>query len=118
MKNRQYEDFIQDIFDSITDIEKFIIDTDYNSFSKDRKTIFAVVRAIEIIREATKNIPISVRNKYPNVPWKKMAGMRDRLIHAYFNIDLEILWKVITEDIYIFKPLIRQIIDDMDETTR
>jgi hypothetical protein len=69
----------------------------HEEFKADRKTINAVVRSIEVIGEASKKIPTTVTARYPGVPWKKMAGMKDKLIHEYFGIDLEILWKVADE---------------------
>ncbi|MBU2439860.1 DUF86 domain-containing protein [bacterium] len=86
MIKRDYGDYIQDILDSIIDIENFIKGMNFEEFTKDRKTINAVVRSIEIIGEATKKIPKSLRDKYPDIPWKKMAGMRDKLIHEYFTL--------------------------------
>lgn len=80
----------------------------------DKKTVFAVTRAIEIIGEATKNIPDLLRKKYPQVPWKDMAGMRDKLIHEYFGIDVDVLWKTVTQDIPQLKALIQKVIDDID----
>jgi len=78
MKKRNYQDYLKDILDSINDIEEF---------KKDKKTINAVVRSIEVMGEATKNIPKSLRNKHKEIPWKKIVGMRDKLIHEYFGIE-------------------------------
>jgi uncharacterized protein with HEPN domain len=91
LKNRIYLDFVQDIFDSIRDVESFTQGMKFEEFKKDRKTINAVVRSIEVIGEASKKIPASITTNYSGFPWKKMAGMRDKLIHEYFGIDLEIL---------------------------
>ena len=103
---RDYRDYLSDIATSIKDIEDFTRGLTYRKFSKDKKTINAVVRSIEIIGEATKNIPASLRNKYSSIPWKKMAGMRDKLIHEYFGIDIKILWTVAKKDIAVLKKLL------------
>lgn len=113
MRNRIYLDYVQDIIDSIRDIESFIKGMKFEEFKKDRKTINAVVRSIEVIGEASKKIPASITSNHPEVPWKKMVGMRDKLIHEYFGIDLEILWEVTKVDIKSIRPAIRQILEEL-----
>jgi uncharacterized protein with HEPN domain len=85
--NRDYRDYIQDILDSINDIESFILDMKFAGFVSDKKTINAVVRSVEVIGEAAKKIPKSLKDKYTDIPWKEMAGTRDKLIHEYYGID-------------------------------
>jgi uncharacterized protein with HEPN domain len=87
MKKRNYQDYLKDILDSINDIEEFIRNMSFEEFKKDKKTINVVVRSIEVMGEATKNIPKSLRNKHKEIPWKKIVGMRDKLIHEYFGIE-------------------------------
>jgi uncharacterized protein with HEPN domain len=115
MKNkcRDYRDYIQDILNSIDEIESFTEGMKFEEFTKDKKTINAVTRSVEVIGEAAKKIPRSIRNKYPNIPWKKISGMRDKLIHEYFGIDLEILWKVAKDNIPPLKLTIRNILEDL-----
>ncbi|MGB9621980.1 MAG: DUF86 domain-containing protein [Brevinematia bacterium] len=110
MKRRDYQDYLKDILDSIDDIESFIRSMSFEDFKRDKKTIYAVVRSIEVIGEATKKIPKALKDKHKDVPWKKMAGMRDKLIHEYFGVDVEILWKTIKEDLPPLKPLIEEVL--------
>lgn len=115
MIKRVYTDYVQDILDSINDIENFIKGMNFNDFKNDRKTINAVIRSIEVIGEASKKIPKSIKERHPDIPWKKIAGMRDKLIHEYFGIDLEILWKVAKEEIKKLEPGIKQILSGLQE---
>jgi len=115
MKKRDYRDYLQDILDSVKDIEEFIIGMNFEEFMKDRKTINAVVRCIEVIGEATKKIPKSLKDKYGEVPWKRMAGMRDKLVHEYFGVDIEILWKTAKHDIPPLKQLIQNILASLEK---
>jgi uncharacterized protein with HEPN domain len=114
MKKREYGDYLQDILDCINDIRKFSEGLNYDSFVSDKKTVYAVVRAVEIIGEATKNIPKSIKDKYPDVPWRKMAGMSDRLIHEYAGVDLEILWEVVKTDVPPLELMLQKILKDME----
>ena len=113
MKTRVIEDYLQDLLDSIDAIEEFIADISVDDFKQDRKTIFAVIRAIEIIGEAVKNIPESTRSKYPNVPWT-IAGMRDKLIHQYFSVDIDILWETTQQDVPQLKVLLTRVMKDLE----
>ncbi len=113
MKKRDYLDYIQDIVDSIIDIENFIGDMDFNDFSQDKKTLNAVVRSLEVIGEAAKKVPESLRKKYQSLPWREMAKMRDKLIHGYFGVDIDIVWKVVKDEIPPLKPLIEQALREL-----
>ena len=115
MKKRDYEDYVQDILDSIVDMENFVKGLSFDEFSKDKKTVNAVVRSLEIIGEASKKVPESVRKQYPKLPWKEMAKMRDKLIHGYFGIDLEIVWKVLKDEIPPLTPIIKKMLKDSKE---
>jgi uncharacterized protein with HEPN domain len=90
----------------------------YERFVKDKKTVDAVVRNLEIIGEAAKHIPERVRKKYPSVPWRDMAGMRDRLIHWYFGVNLDVVWKTVKERLPIVKPLVEEALVKMNEEAK
>ena len=112
MKKRDYRDYIQDILDSIRESSRFIEGMEFEDFAEDKKTINAVVRSLEVIGEAAKKIPDSLREKYPLIPWKRMAGMRDKLIHEYWGTDLEIVWEVINNDLPPIISLIQKVMED------
>lgn len=108
---REFGDDLQDIFETMAKMRRFVEDMSFEQVVEDDKTSFAVVRALEIIGEATKHIPSSVRRKYPKVPWTRMAGMRDRLIHGYLGSDLEIVWETATRLIPELKPQIAHVLE-------
>ena len=94
---RGYTLYLKDILAAIESIESFIAGMDLEAFQMDDKTTSAVMRKLEIIGEAVKQIPDEVRQKHSQVPWKEMAGMRDKLIHFYFGVDYQLVWKTVTE---------------------
>ncbi|OGW14390.1 MAG: hypothetical protein A3G93_16725 [Nitrospinae bacterium RIFCSPLOWO2_12_FULL_45_22] len=99
-------------------IEKFVRGVDLETFKKDDMRSSAVIRKFEIIGEATKNIPEDIKQKYHQVPWKDMAGMRDRLIHFYFGVKYDLVWNAITTVIPRIKPLINKILEDFGRLRR
>ncbi len=103
---RIIDDYLSDILESINDITQFTAGMSFADFTADKKTINAVIRSLEIIGEATKKIPDSVRGQFPEEPWKEIAGMRDKLIHEYFGVDLQVVWTTINEDLAGFKKVI------------
>jgi len=102
--------YLQDILDAMHAIEKFVEGIDFEEFKADDKTASAVIRKFEIIGEAAKQVPEDIRKKYNQLPWKEMAGMRDRLIHFYFGVKHELVWQTIRDVIPTVKPLIQEIL--------
>ena len=98
-EERNYQEYFNDIRDAIVKAQSFVAEMTFEEFSQDDKTAYAVVRALEIIGEATKKIPEDVREQYPHIPWREMAGMRDKLIHDYFGVNLHVVWKTVQEDL-------------------
>ena len=92
--NREYRDYLEDILTAIDESAEFTRGISFEVFTRDRKTINAVVRSLEVLGEAAKRIPGSLRAEAPGVPWKYMAKMRDKLVHEYFGVDLSIVWAV------------------------
>ena len=111
----EFLDYIEDVIEAMDDAVSFVEGVKREDLVKDRKTIYAVVRALEIIGEAVKRIPDGVRNRYPQIPWKDMAGMRDKLIHEYFGVNIKRVWKTVKEDIPNLKPLFEKILKDFQK---
>lgn len=110
---RNYILFLEDISQRIDKINSFIDGMDYDEFVKDDKTVSACIREIEVIGEATKQIPKEITQRFDNLPWSLMAKMRDKLIHWYFEIDEEIVWNVAKDKLPDIKIQIDSIIKDL-----
>lgn len=110
MSKRTITLYLNDITDAITKIESFTRSMSFEMFKADAKTIDAVIRNLEIIGEAAKNLPEEFRNQYTNVPWTMMVGMRNKVIHEYFGVDITILWKTIEDDIPVLKQELQSVL--------
>lgn len=94
---RNYKIYLKDILAAVESIETFVQGISFEEFRADDRTASAVIRKFEIIGEATKQIPDRIRRQYPHIPWKDMAGMRDKLIHFYFGVDYKLVWAAIKQ---------------------
>ena len=114
MSKRKPDIYLKDIFESIEQIETYLDGINENEFYRNSEKQDAVLRRLEIIGEATKQIPDAIRNIYDEVPWRKMAGMRDIIIHEYFGVTLSMIWVVTQRDLPALKSKIEEIIRSQD----
>ena len=85
---------------------------DYDDFCKDDKALYAVIRALEIIGEAARQIPEKVRENNPETPWREIAGMRNKLTHEYFGVNTKVVWRTVHEDLPVIIPALRKMLDE------
>ncbi len=109
MPKRDYREYIKDILQECEFVKKYTQGIEYEDFLESDLLRHAVVRALEVIGEAVKNLPNELLEKYPQIEWKRVKGMRDRLAHAYFGVDYELLWKVVKEEL----PILCKVVRDM-----
>ncbi len=114
MSSRSYLDYVEDILRAIEKAQIFTAGMDYQAFASDEKTLYAVIRALEIVGEAAKKIPAEFRAQYDQVPWREMAGIRDKLIHDYFGVNVMVVWKTVQEDL----PALRSSLVDIIRSDR
>jgi uncharacterized protein with HEPN domain len=112
---RTYKLYLNDILEAIERIEQYTRGLSFKDFSTNSMRIDAVVRNFEIIGEAAKQIPIEIKEKQDQIPWKEMAGTRDKLTHDYSGINNEILWQTAKKRLPILKPLIENLIEKADK---
>lgn len=105
--------YVSDIPESIRKIEAYTRNISFEEFSEDDKTKDAVLRNLEVVGEAVENISDGVKARYPDIDWKVIAGMRDKLIHEYFGVSFSIVWETVKNDLPPFKRRVEQILKDM-----
>lgn len=105
--------YIRDILESIDCIGEYVNELSREQLIEDKKTQDAVLRRLEIMGEASKNIPSTIKKKYPQIPWKEMAGTRDVLTHAYFSVNSERIWNIIKNNLSNLRVEIKKILDEI-----
>lgn len=116
MSPRNWKFRLEDINEALDLIREYTKDLDFISWAKDRKTIDAVIRNLEIIGEAANHIPDSIQSKYMEIPWFQMKGMRNILIHEYFGVDSEVLWQTVSEDLPHLKIQIQTLLSEVKDS--
>lgn len=106
-------DYLDDIVNAISDIRSFVHEMSAEVFRDDKKTVNAVIRSLEVIGEATGRIPRDIRSKHPDVPWEEIVGMRNRLLHEYFGVDVEIVWQTIQDDLAPLETAIATLLKEL-----
>lgn len=116
MYSAKEEAFLKDIQEAVRRIQAYTEDTDYDAFCADIKTQDAVMRNLEIIGEAAKQLSEAVRQQAPHIPWRNIARMRDKLIHHYFGVNLDIVWHVVQDDLIPLTTAIDSILRSIDSS--
>lgn len=106
--------FLKHILENIKEIESYINGITEKEFIKNRMMQNALVRCFEIIGEASRNLPAQFKNKYPQINWREIIGMRDIIVHEYFDVDLAVVWDTIKNDIPILKKQIQEILEELE----
>ncbi len=112
---RDYRVYLQDVLEAVANVGEFVGPMSRHEFEGDKKTLHAVVRNLEVIGEAVKGIPPDVRSRHPQVPWQRIAGLRDILIHQYFGIDIDIVWDIVQNKLPELKAQVQAILDEAGE---
>ncbi len=114
MSKRSLGLLIEDIWESIEKIERYTEGMTQDSFQNDEKTTDAVVRNLEIIGEAASRLPKNFTDKHSKLEWVKIKGLRNRIVHEYFGVDIQIIWQILEKDLPAFKTSLKSIRDQLD----
>ncbi|RMG60708.1 MAG: DUF86 domain-containing protein [Calditrichaeota bacterium] len=114
MSKRDARLFIEDMLESIAKIERYTAGLSYEQIVSDERTIDAVVRNLEIIGEAARQIPETLRKRYTDVPWRRVIGFRNIVVHRYFAVDVGIVWTIVRENLPELKASLQKLLSDLD----
>ena len=107
---RVHDDYLRDMLENAEKALSFVEGMDYDEFEADDKAVYAVIRAFEIIGEAARQIPESIQIDNPDIPWREITGMRNKLTHEYFGVNTKVVWRTVHEDLPIIIPLLQKML--------
>ena len=108
---REYDDYLRDMLENAEKALSFIGGLDYETFRSDDKALYAAIRALEIMGEAARNVPEELRGANPQLKWREIAGMRNKLMHEYFGINTRVVWRTLQEDLPEIIPILRRMLE-------
>jgi uncharacterized protein with HEPN domain len=108
---RDYKDYLRDMLDNAEKAQNFVHGMEYDEFFEDQKSVYAVVRALEIIGEAARQVPEDVRKVYQELAWREIGGMRNKLSHDYFGVNIKVVWRTVREDLPPMIPVLRKMLE-------
>ncbi len=114
-EQRDLRDYLEDMNDMLVKLQEFVVGMTFEEFRDDTKTVFAVIRAFEVLGEAAKHIPQAYRDQHPGIPWQKVAALRNKLIHEYFAINLDVVWNTIQKDVPELQILLSPVVKECFE---
>lgn len=115
MSRRTDREFLSDILEAVRRIEEYLAGMTFEAFLQDTKTQDAVMRNLEIIGEAAKQVSDDLRDRYQSIPWRSMAGLRDRLIHHYFGVSLDVVWEIVSVELSEVAQQLRATLRDLEK---
>ncbi len=110
MSKRHWRLLVEDILECIGRIEQYVTGLQLDAFKTSQITVDATVRNLEVIGEAARNIPEDVKEAHPQLEWAKIVGLRNRVIHEYFGVDLDIIWRIVTDELPALKAQMRKLL--------